>query len=112
MTDPIKVPDVLQPTAVLCWTQKLDAPHAMTRCDRKAGHGGPHSWETLEWQPMATAPKDGITVILSLNEYNMPSVDFGWHNGECWRNYEGAMLSPLGWMPMPLPLAPPTEPQE
>ena len=41
----IDVPDVPQPTAVLCWQQKLTPPGAMTRCDRKAGHKGPHSWE-------------------------------------------------------------------
>jgi hypothetical protein len=41
MSEAIKVPDVPAPTAVLCWKQS----RAMVRCDRKAGHGGRHSWE-------------------------------------------------------------------
>lgn len=39
----IRVPDIEGPTAQLCWTQAPD----MTRCDRKKGHAGPHSWERL-----------------------------------------------------------------
>ncbi len=39
----VDVPDIEHP--VFCWKQKLDPPHAMTRCDRKKGHTGPHSWE-------------------------------------------------------------------
>ena len=41
----INVPDLDGPTAQLCWTQKLDPPGAMTRCDRRKGHYGPHSWD-------------------------------------------------------------------
>ena len=41
----IAVPDIDGPTAQLCWRQKLDPPHAMTRCDRARDHRGPHSWE-------------------------------------------------------------------
>lgn len=37
----IVVPDLPQPTATLCWKQS----RAMVRCDRKAEHQGPHSWE-------------------------------------------------------------------
>ncbi len=37
----ITVPDVKQPIAKLCWKQSK----LMIRCDRKAGHKGPHSWE-------------------------------------------------------------------
>lgn len=37
----IRVPDVTPPTSVLCWKQ---AP-TMERCDRRAKHGGKHTWE-------------------------------------------------------------------
>jgi hypothetical protein len=40
----VKVPDVPGPKVQLCWKQKLTPPGAMTRCDRKAGHKGKHSW--------------------------------------------------------------------
>lgn len=48
---PIQIPDVEPPTATLCWKQNYPTPdnpaptHAMVRCDRKAGHTGPHSFE-------------------------------------------------------------------
>ena len=50
----INVPDIDGPTAQLCWTQKLDPPGAMTRCDRRKGHYGPHSWE----RSAAPAPQE------------------------------------------------------
>lgn len=37
----IKVPDLPQPRAVLCWKQSA----TMVRCDRMAGHQGKHSWD-------------------------------------------------------------------
>lgn len=41
----VAVPDVPGPVVRLCWKQKLTSPHALTRCDRRFGHGGRHSWE-------------------------------------------------------------------
>jgi hypothetical protein len=55
MTEIIKVPDVPAPTAVLCWKQNA----RMVRCDRKAGHGGLHSWERAE----ALATENGAVVL-------------------------------------------------
>lgn len=45
---PIKVPGVPGPPAVLCYeTPPLDGSRGnpMVHCDRKAKHGGRHSWE-------------------------------------------------------------------
>jgi hypothetical protein len=39
--DKIKVPDIPHPTAELCYKQSA----ALVRCDRKAGHGGMHTWQ-------------------------------------------------------------------
>lgn len=41
MPEPIKVPDIEGPVMQLCWKQAAN----MTRCDRRQGHLGPHSWE-------------------------------------------------------------------
>jgi hypothetical protein len=54
---PIQVPDVPAPAAELCWTQS----RAMVRCDRKAGHGGRHSWERAE--ALAPSPQKGHALI-------------------------------------------------
>ena len=43
----IPVPDIPGPEATLCWKQKTDPPHMMTRCDRRKGHGGKHTWELV-----------------------------------------------------------------
>ena len=37
----VHVPDVEAPEARLCWAQGP----LMDRCDRRAGHGGRHTWE-------------------------------------------------------------------
>lgn len=39
----IDVPDVVVPVAPLCYKQAEN----MTRCDRKQGHGGMHTWEYM-----------------------------------------------------------------
>ena len=48
----IKVPDIVGPTEQLCWKQS----RLLTRCDRRKGHQGPHSWDHPApsadgWQP-------------------------------------------------------------
>lgn len=47
MLHKILVPDVDQPLARLCWAQAI----TMVRCDRKANHQGPHSWEKDSYDP-------------------------------------------------------------
>jgi hypothetical protein len=42
----MKVPDVESPKEFLCYKQ---APN-MTRCDRKKGHEGLHSWEAARFE--------------------------------------------------------------
>lgn len=59
----------------------------------------------LDWQSIETAPKDGTTILFALHDYGMASVDFGWYNGQVWRNYEGDLLFPTHWMPLPDPPA-------
>lgn len=39
----VRVPDLEGPVVALCWAQ---APN-MERCDRRKGHLGPHSWESV-----------------------------------------------------------------
>jgi hypothetical protein len=39
----VVVPDIPGPWRQLCWKQS----QAMVRCDRKQGHQGPHTWETV-----------------------------------------------------------------
>jgi hypothetical protein len=51
----VKVPDVPGPAECLCWKQ---APN-MTRCDRRKGHEGPHSWEWEARLDEVTRERDG-----------------------------------------------------
>lgn len=63
-------------------------------------------WAALaadEWQPIDSAPKDGTTLLLAFNDYSIPSVDFGWHDGSKWRNDENDWLFPTAWQALPLP---------
>ena len=61
-----------------------------------------------QWQPIKTAPKDGMTVLLWV-PYATPSVSVGYFVYELWFNDGGRPTSPTHWMPLP---APPAEPQK
>jgi hypothetical protein len=57
------------------------------------------------WLPIASAPKDGTPVLLAHTVFKTSYVEFGWFNGECWRDAEChyGVLSPTHWMPLPPP---------
>lgn len=81
----------------LAWLQRLEVPGPLSYF-----HGVPAPPEREVWRPLTTAPKDGTTVLLALNDYKIASVDFGWFTDH-WRNYEGDWLAPTHWMPLPDP---------
>jgi len=62
MAKTIKVPSVPQPTKMLCWAPQ-PLLQGMARCDRMAGHGGPHSWE---WRDMTAICKCGHLIDQTL----------------------------------------------
>lgn len=47
------VPHIDGPVARLCW----QAAPTMERCDRRKGHGGPHTWEMQPIRPPAWMPE-------------------------------------------------------
>lgn len=64
--------------------------------------------QTMKWQPIETAPKDGKIVLLSNKAGDHMAIGF-W-NGDAWD--DGDFLNDMGsfdyWMP--LPLAPESKP--
>ena len=65
--------------------------------------------ETHNWQPIATAPKDGTLILVCVDAYYLPKT-------ACWAIYNpnssgkatwrdspvcGAKLDPTHWMPLP-----------
>jgi hypothetical protein len=76
-----------------------------------------HEGETMAWQPIETAPKNGTTVLVLFHNWNDPSKGRGvgsavFHKG-AWRGCfhsadidDGKFWPPTHWMPLP---APPSE---
>lgn len=58
-----------------------------------------------EWQPIATAPKDGNRVCLALwnNENYLCWITIGWWDKKrkaWWHNPDGRLIPPTHWMPL------------
>jgi hypothetical protein len=68
-----------------------------------------------EWQPIATAPRDGTEVLLATDDrggYGKNGATYGAWNGNLWETFhgddeEGERVGPHWWMPLP---EPPPEP--
>lgn len=117
MSHTINVPDVPAPNATLCWKQNA----LMHRCDRRADHLGPHTWEFSTWQPIESSPKDAHT--RSLFWVVAKTADEAWCDsrgqpvvGDVVPNVRcglygtwSALCKATHWMPLP---PPPAEPQE
>ncbi len=72
MPEPIKVPDIEGPVTQLCWKQAAN----MTRCDRRQGHLGPHSWEC---QSRAEPEDDGAQACKFCGEWRLiEQIKGGW----------------------------------
>lgn len=71
-----------------------------------------------DWQPMATAPRDGTAVLLALSERHYPRVLEGVWRGDVaypWWDTRPRFFAwdePIAWMPMPEPPALSEEPSD
>jgi len=57
-----------------------------------------------EWQPIETAPKDGVTILVWDGEafdLCLWSDSEGFINATAWDDDEYASLAPTHWMPLP-----------
>jgi len=61
--------------------------------------------DQLTWQPIETAPKTGISVLLW--DENAIECTIGWyrvnHTGDQWRNENDLGIEATHWMPLPNP---------
>ena len=64
--------------------------------------------KTTDWRPIATAPRDGRSVLTSQSAGHVPSpLRACFHNGEWCAEFDGHWLrfdpQPLYWRPLPSP---------
>lgn len=63
-----------------------------------------------QWQPIATAPKDGTMIVLLAENtaVNVGSYSADSYNQWRWRRVNGGRIAPTHWQPLPQPPQPAT----
>lgn len=59
-----------------------------------------HYQSPSKWEPIETAPRLGLPLLLSRTDSNLPEVGYHSQNGG-WKSYSGQKLKPTHWMPLP-----------
>lgn len=55
----------------------------------------------MDWQHIATAPKDGTHILLLFRWARTRHISEGWWANDCWNTLLNPMVRAYGWAPLP-----------